>query len=163
MSAPSHYAKEAEQIKYSLLAAKAKESISKLLGDEQLSEEDKHCLTKAANFLKSVADGAQLVSSGHYSGHNSREAMQHLQIAIDPIKHLEKINENQEISSYISELANALSLAISDSKKLKEEGAKRDVKSASDFFNAMFDHLLLAITENQRSGQTLFEPRNKYA
>ena len=68
MSAPSRYAKEAEQIKYSFLAAKAKESINKVLSNETLEEEDTESLNRAIEFLTSVSMGAQFVSSGEYSG-----------------------------------------------------------------------------------------------
>ena len=150
MSAPSRYSKEAEEMKYGFLAVKSKDAISKMLEKKELTGDELKVLSRARDFLLTIADGAQLVTEGVYHGHNSQESMAALNYAMDPLKYLQAALKDEQICNYFRVLADALHEPEISDARLTDEKYKH-LEDASNFFEALYSNLLSAVSENRRS------------
>lgn len=108
MSGPNVMLREAEYLDCGFLAAQSQETISKILGDQSLSDKDKRTLEDASEFLNKIADGAELVSTGRSNFHNSRTSMQALDFAMGPLEILSGSINDGKVADFFRELAAAM-------------------------------------------------------
>lgn len=150
MSAPSHYAQEAEQIKYGFLAAKSKHAIGKLLENQELTNEDREILFQAKEYLQKLSAEVKSVSEGTHSGYSSQESMIALRIAMDPLRTLKQVLEDKIVHEYFLHLLNALPTPNESRTHLSPERIQR-LNDAAQFFSALYISLLRAISDKGHS------------
>ena len=158
MSAPHRYTKDAENLKYGFLAARSRESINKILAGTHLNETEQETLESAREFLNTVADGVEFVSTGHSRGHNSMESVYVLDYIMDPLSNLNLVRQDEDISTYLTQLSNSFANAVSKAESLSDED-KENLKEAEDFFDAMYKSLLTAMSTNRKESNKF----SKYA
>lgn len=160
MSSPTQYSKESDHLKYGFLAVKSSEAINRVLREQPLSDGDLEILSKASTFLQNIAEGAQLVSTGKLSqGQNSRESIEALDYAIDPLESLKDVPLHGDIADYFRQLAES----VPDGKtKISISTEKRKhLEVAMDFFNALYDSLVVALGEHKRQSEIQFNRKSR--
>lgn len=146
MSAPSRRSRESEYIKYGMLAVRSLEAINKPLDDKEITPEEEGVLNKASDFLNEIANGADLVSTGHYQGHNSTASMKALDFAMGPLEHLRDAVEDKEVASFFRQMADAIQ-AVSRNQLTDEN--RESLKNAAMFFQVLNDSLLESISSGK--------------
>lgn len=155
MSAPNNQAIDSENLKYGFLAARAEEALNKKLENQELSGDDIRILSEAHLFLNTLAEGAELVETGVYRGHNSRESMRALRMAMDPLKQLSEAQQQPEIADYFQKLTRAL-----DPKVLATSNYDPELlRAAERFFQLLYGFLTTAISRNRRKSTTSLNER----
>lgn len=142
MSAPNQHHKEADLIKFGLLATRTVGAINKLLAGDSLSPEENDILGRASEFLLDIANGAELVSKGHYQGHNSVTSMRALDYALGPLERLRDFVADKEIADVFQQMSDVLRQVISV--KLENKDGEL-IKQIAKFFEALNDSLLDAV------------------
>lgn len=150
MSATHHYAKDAEELQYGFLAARAKEAIAKSLTADQLTEYDHEILTEAAEFLSSISEGAKFVDTKELHGHRASESLAALTLALNPLSTLQKLvaSENQGVVEFFRDLASSIRLAASNQPVTEDD--KRRLRFSIDIFSAIYQSLRTSLSENRR-------------
>lgn len=149
MSATHHYARDAEELQYGFLAARAKQAIAKSLAAEQLTENDYEILNEAASFLQEISEGAQFVDSKEQHGHRSSDSLAALTLVLSPLDKLQKLvaNENQDVANFFHELSNSINSAAT-MQPITDDDTKR-LGVSIDIFNAIYQSLRTSLSENR--------------
>ncbi len=140
MSAPNHHMREADMVKFGLLASRAIEATEKLTKGSALSDEERDIVKRASDFLQEVANGAELVSKGLYRGHNSMDSMRALDYAMGPLEQLREFVADQEIADVFRQMSETLR---ENEIKLQQKDFNV-IKQIEKFFEALNDSLIQA-------------------
>lgn len=146
MSAPAFEVRAADYIGQSFLAIKAKNAICSYLKGNVLSQPEKEVLLKAHKFLKEIASGASLVSTGESKGFKAMESMAALNYAMDPIKNLRELLGDKEISDFFNEMADSVELSAKGSSSTQP--AMEQMSHAVSFFDALYQSLSNTLDHN---------------
>jgi len=156
MSATHHYTRDAEELQYGFLAARAKQVIAKSLAAEQLTEGDYEVLNEAAIFLQEISEGAQFVDSKEQHEHRSSDALAALTLVLSPLDMLQKlvVNENQDVADFFRDLAASINSAA-EKQPITEVDTKR-LGFSIDIFNAIYQSLRTSLSENRLNHKRLY-------
>jgi len=136
MSGANVVMREAEYLGCGFLAVQSQETIARRLGRKELTDEDKLILGRASEFLKNIADGADLVSTGRSGAHNSRASMQALDFAMGPLESLQSLIGDGKIAEFFRGLATATEKASHD------EIDTEQLQCSKQFFEVLYHSTL---------------------
>lgn len=147
MSAPAFESKVADYIGQGFLAIKAKNALKAILGGKTLTVQEREVLLKAEKFLKEIASGASLVSTGEARGIKPMDSMIALDYAMDPIEHLRDLLGNREVSDFFNDLANSVGQSAQGDAKAQSAGEPM-LNFAVSFFDALYLSLSNVLDRN---------------
>lgn len=164
MSAPHEYTKESQNIEYSFLALRSQEALKKILEQTLITDDEIEILDKASIFLQDIAEGANLISTGKATkGHNVRQSIEALDYAIDPLKTLKDLQEQEDIADFFRKIAEAVHNIDKDTSLVISSEKRKNLEAAMAFFDALFQSLHTALTEYRNVKSTLsLQPNLKY-
>src|SRR5258708_6389652 len=150
MSAPKRAMRNAEEIGYGFLAAKAS-LVLKVAHQRQLSADETAVLGKEANFLNEIANGAKISKGAVLEGVRPSSSIAALNVAFGPLEILKRLvnSERAEIAPVFMRLSQAV--------KAVQEGAdplplRPTLSEAQEFFDGLSGWLASEINARKRSG-----------
>lgn len=145
MSDPSLQLRNAESIKYGLLAARSSEAIGRAEAQQALTREDQDILGEAEEFLRQVADGAAFISTGAHSRGSVISSTDAFGFALHPIESLDLLKDRQAPEVF-NELARAVhQISAGQAATLN----MADVVNARAFFDRLYASVLELIESNR--------------
>jgi hypothetical protein len=145
MSDPSLQIRNAQTIKFGMLAARSSHAIARAVSHEALSEEDRDILQKAENFLHEVAEGAAFITSGTQTCGSAFRSTEALGYALRPIESLDLIGSGEAPEIFEHLAAAVKQIAAGRASELEPE----DVSNAQAFFERLYSSLLGLIEHNR--------------
>lgn len=153
MSAPSQEFRHSKFLDYAFLAARSEKAVSEMIGEVQLSEEDRMVLNQASDFLRNVATGAQALTSGNYHVRNFSAAMEAIEVAMNPLEGLSGVLKDRDVAQALSETADVISAKASESPMQPlNEHELEEAKLFKAFFDLFYRFILAKIDEKSRVG-----------
>jgi hypothetical protein len=150
MSAPKRAMRNAEEIGYGFLAAKASLALQ-VAQQRQLSADETAVLGKAATFLNEIANGAKISKGAVLEGVRPSSSIAALNVAFGPLEILKRLikSDREEIAPVFIRLSQAV--------KAVQEGAdpntlKPTLSEAQEFFDGLSGWLASEINARKRSG-----------
>jgi len=140
MSAPDQLQTEANQLSYGFLSSRAISTLGKIINNQPISDDEIEILINAHNFLINAANGALMITKGQFHGSNQSESINALRFAIDPLKNLEDILEDSEISTYFQYLAD--SMPIDGNEQYVDKEIDKDALDQTlKFFSYLYEEM----------------------
>jgi hypothetical protein len=151
MSRPSDEVLEIECINYGFLSVKARQAIEKILNHASLSAEEKLVLKRAQDFLISVSQGAELISTGcyHHSS-NPVDSIKALKLAIDPLEALQKVVNGTPIADYFKTMADSVESCSNSSSAVTTE-SQSVLANTIQFFEGLHKSSISTLSNRSRS------------
>ncbi len=144
MSAPAVDLQNAKFLNYGFLATRAKAAAKRLECGEDLTGSERDAIDVGIDFLKSVSTGASYLEGSDPPTGGLLDALDALDLAIDPVTELSKqLEDNQEIGDFLAMVASAVE------RSAKNPKAPRDSKDATSFklFELFFDSLYRQVSQ----------------
>jgi hypothetical protein len=139
MSAPSQLHRDAEELSYSFLAARASDVLQHALENQPLNQDDSEVLSDAALFLKAISDGARFTGSGTFrQGAIPSHSIAALDVAFGPIEALRQVASERDLVSAFDDLSVAVNIVRETGSAIQHEV---EVQKARLFFEELSNWL----------------------
>jgi hypothetical protein len=150
MSAPRRAMRDAEEIRYGFLAAKASVALQQAMRNEQLTPDDLAVLAKASRFLSDIADGASILDGHVLEGVRPSRSIAALDVAFGPLDLLKQLvdTEKDEIAPVFRKLSQAVS-AVHDGAGPAE--LRPTITHAQQFFDGLSGWLANEVSKRKDS------------
>lgn len=149
MSAPKRAVRDAQEIAYGFLAAKASIALGHAIDRRQLSVDERAVLSKAAKFLDEIANGALITKGNVLEGVRPSKSLAALDVAFGPLDTLKKVvNDGQDgIAPVFSKMSEAV-------RSLQEGSYSADltvtIAGARQFFDGLSGWLATELANRKR-------------
>jgi hypothetical protein len=142
MSAPSIAERDSEYLKYGFLSIKAGNAIRSKLDGDPLSEDELEILHHADQLLRQISTGAELVTSGSIQNNDIDPvaSMKALDVAKDPIKHIQGQVKLHQLAQLFASMADTLK-ACSGSDRAPSKEQKQVLAQVASFFDALYQYV----------------------
>jgi hypothetical protein len=146
MSAPRRAARDAGDLGYSFLAVRAARTLP-VVGQRQLAADERAVLTKAADFLSDISNGALITGGGVLEGVRPSRSIAALNVAFGPLEQLRRITQDdKEIATVFGRLSQAVRAAAN-----AQLAEAQDIETAQSFFSGLSDWLSTELSARKRS------------
>ena len=152
---------QADYLNYGFVSLHASDAIQTLMDGRPLSARNRESLADARQFLETVANGVDLVTSGEAHGHDldAVDSVGALGLAIDPLERIQKTLASPGAAELIRSLADALETCANQAAGASAEVTHR-LQSAKVLFDAIYariardldQHPVFGGPDEERSG-----------
>jgi hypothetical protein len=151
---------QADYLNYGFVSLHASDAIQTLMEGKPLSSRNRESLSDARQFLETIANGVDLVTSGEAHGHDldAVDSVGALGIAIDPLERIQKTLASPGAAELIRSLAEALEPSANQAGVSAE--VTHRLQSAKVLFDAIYariareldQHPVFGGPDEERSG-----------